>query len=493
MSEVFQSEGIQSLIYPRRHILWLIVACLCIGVVAGVAVGAVGSLALVVFFGMIAVFVTILQPDLGLAAFVVITYLQLSDVLIKFHGLPSIAQPMAVFLVGLVGLRLIFFQEWPARWGNAVLVLGLYSVAVYASIFTAYDQSLAINAFVSFFKDFLGGVVAFFLIRQTSSFKVSIWAAILAGLFMGAISVVQYWTGDFGNEFWGFGGWSTEVSGNVARERLTGPYGNPNAYSQVLITIIPLALERLWHEKKPLLRALAGMSLFCCVLTLMFTFSRGGFLTLLLTVSIFFILFRPRILPILLTLGVIVTLLQFVPAGYLDRISTISQLSSSRPSLVVDESFQGRMSENTAAWRMFLDHPLFGVGVGNYPENYQIYSREIGLDDRREARTPASLYLELLSELGIAGIVAFLVLLFYVFRTGLRANIQFFGLGFTQESYMLRAFLSGLLGYLIAAVVKNSAYANVFWILIGVGLGAVHLAHAQFERKLSAVTDHRFA
>lgn len=490
MFEVSQNDGFPGLVYTRRHILLLVLASLGLGLIAGIAVGAVGSLALIAFFGIVAVFVAILQPDLGLGAFVVITYLQLSNVLIEFHGLPSIAQPMAAFLVGLVIMRLVFFQEWPARWGNTVLMLGLYSLAVYVSIFTAYDQSVALDAFVGFFKDFLGGVVAFFLIRQTSSFRVSIWAAILAGLFMGAISVVQYWTGDFGNNFWGFGGWSTEVSGEVARERLTGPYGNPNAYSQVLITIIPLALERLWHEKKIFLRILAGLSLFCCVLTLMFTFSRGGFLTLLLTIGIFFALFRPRIFPLLLTLVVIATLLQFVPAGYLDRISTISQLSNSSPSLVVDQSFQGRMSENTAAWRMFLDHPLFGVGVGNYPENYQNYSRVIGLDDRREARTPASLYLEFLSELGIVGILAFTALLYYVFRNGLRANLQFLGLGSVQESYMLRAFLSGLLGYLIAAVVKNSAYANVFWILIGAGLGAAHLAYAQFERKYSATAGN---
>ena len=460
---------------------------LLLGSAIGLGVGRLGVLFLLVVTGLIAVLVIILQPDWGLAAFIFITYSQLSNVLIKFHDLPSIGQPMAGLLLLAVGMRLIYHREWPARWGNTILVIGLYLLAIYVSIFVADDFSVAFSAFLGFCKDILGGVLVFFLIRRAQSFRAAIWTLIAVGLFMGSISVIQYLTGTFGNEYGGFGGWVSEFSGGVDRQRMTGPYSNPNAYSQVLIVIIPLALERLWHEKKPILAIIAGLSLFMSVLTVMFTFSRGGFLTLLVTLGIFFMQFRLRILPLLLTATIAVASLQFVPGSYSQRIGTVLQLSSAEPNLVTDESFQGRLSENLAAWRMFMDNPIFGVGVGNFPVNYQDYSREIGLDSRREARTPASLYLEILSEQGFVGLAAFAMLLFYLLRNGARAQTLLSLGGLTQESYMMKAFLAGLAGYLIAAVVKNSAYANVFWVLIGVAVGALHLAYGQLEKKATAI------
>ena len=112
----------------------------------------------------------------------------------------------------------------------------------------------------------------------------------------------------------------------------------------------------------------------------------------------------------------LVAVLQFIPATYLDRISSLTQISSGQAGIVTDESFRGRLSENLAAIQMFQDHPIFGVGLNNFQLEYQEYSRRIGLDPRRELRSPASLYLEILSEQGLFGIAIFGYLIFTVFR-----------------------------------------------------------------------------
>jgi len=478
-----KKSNVPVVVTTNWSIISKILLTLVIGGIAGLLVRDMGMFALLIFPCIAVVLAAVLQPDLGVMIFLFVTYLQLSNVLIVFHGLPSIAQPLAVLLIVIIAMRIIFHREWPYNWSKTAMVLGLYVLAIFVSMYAAGNRDAALRAFVGFFKDILGGVLVFFLIRKPSSFRAAIWTLIVAGLLTGSISVFQHLTGTFSNPYWGFGGWAAQVSGDVTRERSTGPYSNPNAYAQVLITIIPLALERLWHERKTILRLVATLSLIMCVLTVTFTYSRGGFLSMLVAVGFFFAMFRPRILPLFLTVGIVFAVLQFLPAGYLNRISTVVQLTSSNQSLVADPSFRGRMSENSAAIGMFLDNPLLGVGVGNYPVNYQDYAREIGLEARREARTPASLYLEILSEQGVIGIVTFLLFLLYLFVNGFRAIRRFTANGLIEESFLMKALIAGVLGYLVAAYVKNSAYANVFWALLGVTLGAIHLSYAQISKK----------
>jgi putative inorganic carbon (HCO3(-)) transporter len=266
------------------------------------------------------------------------------------------------------------------------------------------------------------------------------------------------------------------VAGNIGRHRLEGPYSNPNAFAQVLVVVVPLALDRLWHERNALLRLLAGWAFASSVLVIFFTYSRGGFLALLFALAVLAIQYRPNFIPLLLTGGLLIAALQFLPATYTDRISTLTQFFSLQSAQVSDQSFRGRLSENTAAWQMFVDHPMMGIGIGNYRINYQDYSRDIGLDPRRSNRTPASLYLELLSEQGAVGTLIFFTLLFVVVRGLWVAKRQFTAVHLNDYAHLSAALLAGLSGYMFSAIFKNSAYSNVFWIIIGLAIGAGQVA-----------------
>jgi O-antigen ligase len=152
--------------------------------------------------------------------------------------------------------------------------------------------------------------------------------------------------------------------------------------------------------------------------------------------------------------------------------------------MVTDVSFVGRTSENTAAWRMFVDHPILGVGLGNFKDNYQNYAREIGLDRRRVQRNPASLYLELLSEQGIVGTVVFVFLLGLIFREMVFAHNNFRLSGLTDYSFMVIAMIAGFSGYLFSALFKNSAYSNVFWVIVGLAIAAGQVAYNSLHEAL---------
>jgi hypothetical protein len=78
---------------------------LAAGVIIALVVGQFGALALLAVAAIPVVVIMFLQPDLGLVIFVFITYTNLSNVLIRFFGLPSIAQPMVALLVLVILVR----------------------------------------------------------------------------------------------------------------------------------------------------------------------------------------------------------------------------------------------------------------------------------------------------------------------------------------------------------------------------------------------------
>jgi O-antigen ligase len=253
--------------------------------------------------------------------------------------------------------------------------------------------------------------------------------------------------------------------------------------------LVPLALDRLWHEKELRFRLIAGYALAVCTLAVFFTYSRNGFVTLVFTVVFLILMRRLSIAPLVVTAVFGVLLIQFLPASYTARITTLFQFSNNSTSLISDESFRGRISENIAAWRMFQDHPLFGVGLDNFQVNYQDYSRQIGLDSRRDQRSPASFYLELLSEQGLIGTTIFIVFMFFIFRSLWRAYHLFYKIGMENEAYMALAFMSGLAGYMVFYISKNSAYPNVFWVLLGTALSIAQVSETSAASLQQQIPD----
>ncbi|HEY3312737.1 MAG TPA: O-antigen ligase family protein [Anaerolineales bacterium] len=475
---------------PRSKWLSLIFAFLAIlvGLAIAFSAGEYGSLILLAVPLLIVFVFALSQPQLGLVAFIVITFTQFSEVGIKFHGYGSIAQPLAGFLLVLIVLRIALYGERPEGFGRALPILVIYALVWFASLLHAGNYLAALNAFIGFAKDALGAVIVIFFIQRPSSLKQAVWAIIFAGLFMTAISIFQEFSGTFSNNYWGFGGWQHQTTGDSTRHRLTGPYANPNAYAQVLVMIVPLAIDRLWHERRMILRILAGVTAALCTLTIAFTYSRGGFLTLIFVTAMLITLRRPNLMPMLLTGALLIGVVQFIPASYNTRILTLLQFVD-QGTQVSDPSFRGRTSENIAAWQMFMDNPLLGVGLGNFPENYQNYSRSIGLDQRRVPRSPASLYLELLSEQGLIGTGIFLFLMVLIFRELRYAKRNFNLARMTDEGNIVLALSAGFAGYLFAAITKNSAYSNVFWVIVGVALASGQVAHASRMKAEEIIVD----
>ena len=447
-----------------------------IAIVVGIAIGfsfVVVRDKLVISGGLIALFLLsmiVFKPEWGVLLLVFISYTRFSDNLIDFYGFPSIARAYIGFLVVVIAIRWISFKEVPKGWEKAIWPILAYGVVSFASALFKGNFALAQTALLDYIKDVIIAIIIIVLLKDAETFKRTIWVLLLVGIFLGGISVFQYVTDDFTNPFGGFG--QTDFKNIVAKEkdfRVSGPVGDPNYYAQIMIVLIPLGFERFWNDKNKFRKGVALLSLILSLSAVILTFSRGGFVALVIMGILLIIYFRLNVTRIVFILMVTVFFLQFVPENYAARMGTLSFLvpgSGTDPTTEV--SYRGRISEVLVGLQMFLDNPVLGVGYNNYNINYLDYSRRLGIDPRFEYRSAHSLYVEVAAETGILGLLVYAAIIYTVLSKNLQSMRRLNMAKQGELATMIAVFSISFVGYLSAALFIHDAYPRYFWLLVGI-------------------------
>ena len=281
--------------------------------------------------------------------------------------------------------------------------MAAYGIVIFLSLIYAGNPESAQAGFVIFMKDAIIAIMLVLLIQSKESFRMASWGFLSVGILLGTIALYQYFTGSFRNPYWGLA--ESEIMNIIDRTegyRIMGTFRDPNFFAQVMVVIIPIALNRVIFEKKLILKLFALWSLAASFLTVIYTFSRGGFLALCVVLGLLVLWKKPPLIAILSGILILTMLIPLLPATYFERIQTILDYLPFRGADVRSEvSFRGRMSEYEVSWQMFMDNPILGIGYENYPANYLDYSIKLGLDPRRTERSAHSLYLEILAEQGL--------------------------------------------------------------------------------------------
>jgi O-antigen ligase len=177
-------------------------------------------------------------------------------------------------------------------------------------------------------------------------------------------------------------------------------------------------------------------------------------------------------------IGILMLLFPFVPTTYRDRLTSLF-LVTTENGVYQDTSLRGRSSEMLTGLMMFVEHPILGVGVGNYKPNYQAYAQQIGLEFRTEARDPHSLYVQLLAETGILGTIAFLGMMYFLFEAlnkACKAIEQSPRLSVDWLPW-ISALRLAILSYLMTSVFLHNAYIRYLWILVAMALAGIHITY----------------
>jgi putative inorganic carbon (hco3(-)) transporter len=225
--------------------------------------------------------------------------------------------------------------------------------------------------------------------------------------------------------------------------RAAGPFGEPNFFALTLASLVPLCMYLIGRGGRG--QYLGGVSVLCIIAGVLATGSRGGLLAALFAIVAVGVAVPYRKLRIAAALVVVAGL-------------AVTPVFASQTKSAGTRSVGGRITENRIAIAMFKDHPLTGVGSGQYDFLYRDYARRIG-NDPRYFRQPHSLPLQIAAEQGLVGLLAWLVAGIVTMRFAIRRGVWGLPIG--------RAILLSIATYMIGSLFLHGAVLRLLFILIG--------------------------
>jgi O-antigen ligase len=427
-------------------------------------------------------------PELGLLLLVALVYTNASEPAIRALNIPSPLQLLALGTAVAGAVRLLSRGEGRERkliLDPLLVPLALYGIVLFASSLEADNIDLADAGLAEYLRGLLIFLIVTNLATSRPMLRNVIWALVLSGAFLGSISLYQVLTGSYGQDFGGFGRVKVaEVISQSRDPRIAGPLGDPNFYGQILVMLVPLALYRLWDEHSPGRKLVAGFALAVILGAGVFTFSRGGAVALALVVPLAVLHRKIQAKYILLVLLAVAPLSLVVPERYVGRLSTLAQLAPASSEGVLsneDSSFRDRKLLMTVALQMFADHPLLGVGAGNYSEHYAEYADHIGTtvsSDEKfgRVRYPHNLYLQIAAETGLVGLLAFAAIIAATLVSLRSAYRSFTRAGATGSADIVVSLALAITAFLATSLFLHGSYIRYLWLLVAISAAAGQIA-----------------
>ena len=254
--------------------------------------------------------------------------------------------------------------------------------------------------------------------------------------------------------------WTT---GGVVEGRAAwvGIFGNPNDVAYSLVILAPLAVYLAGHAGG--LRRILGLAAIgVYVFAIYTTFSRGGLVGLFVVLAL--VVFRhasasARIWALLLMAASIVFVMNFW-----SRQQGFSSLGQ-------DYTLNQRLTTIMTGFAMFLDHPLFGVGIGCSVIAWPLYA-PLGPQANEGALVTHNTFVQALGETGLPGFLFFVFLLGAVIRRA-RAIAAALPESEDDQTPALASVLEvSLWGYIVCGFVGGNVLSWFLYILAGL-VGAV--------------------
>lgn len=432
--------------------------------------------------------VVVWRPTLALVTLILVAYLNLSDILIRWHGAPSVLQALAVPLLvaaWFVQRRRGFRAPLPA---GLTLWLAGYVLVVWLSTAWARDVALGEQRALDITKAFVIYGLVVLLAASRRRLRLGAWTLVAGATLVGGLGVFQVVTGSFHQTFAGLARVEhAQIYGRVFEPRIAGPVGDPNFFAQMLIPAVPVALLLAHSASRVREKVVAFGCAAVVTAAVVLTYSRGGALALGVVLLLWLVgqgISRRRFAA---GAAVAVLLVVLLPSGFTRRLATFRQfMPESGDVLRLDSSFEQRRVLVTTAWHMFLDHPLTGVGAANYTLYYRPYTEETGsvvleYGDFDAPHYPHNLYLEIAAETGLPGLILFGAVLVTCFLYLRRARRAFRRAGDESSASLALAFQLALTGYLVSSLFLHGHFLRYLWLLFGFCAALDRLARSAGE------------
>ena len=375
---------------------------------------------------------------------------------------------LVVALITLIGLALTKDRSRLTRDPATLLMAALWVLFVFTTFF-AFNPQWAWYELNQVSKILLMVFVTIVLINDATKLR---YLLLVIALSIGLIGLKG-------------GIWAIASGGT---NRVYGPDGSFLADNNDIALALNMALPLLLYLSKDeprnwlrwLLRACFGMS----IVAIIFTYSRGGFVAMVLLGFMLLIKAKYKSLAVMTLLAGLLLLSPLIPQQWNNRMDTINQGEE-------DRSAHGRVNAWRTGLNIALDRPFTGGGFKTWtPQVFARYSPEPW-----NIRDVHSNYFEMLGEQGFIGFGLYVTLLFHCLTTLSRLKWQILrdpSLKWAQ--YYPDMLQASIIAYMVGGAFLGRAYFDFFYHLVAakIILKRLVLQHVTTSQQSAPVPGRKF-
>ncbi|NWG32792.1 MAG: putative O-glycosylation ligase, exosortase A system-associated, partial [Rhodocyclaceae bacterium] len=243
--------------------------------------------------------------------------------------------------------------------------------------------------------------------------------------------------------------------------RVYGPEGSFFWDSNDMALALNMTLPMLFYlakdkENTQLMNKLLWIALIMCIISIIFTYSRGGFLTLAGVGMLLLLKTKHKVFAVLIAMVALTIAMAYIPEKWFERMDTIKNYE-------MDKSAMGRINAWHTAFNVAKDRPLIGGGFETFtPRVFDIYS-----PNPSAVHDVHSIYFEIIGEHGFVAFGLFIALIFCTLLTAqkLKWSVK------TNENYKwaknyANMFQISLIAYMIGGTFLGRAYFDLFYHIV---------------------------
>jgi putative inorganic carbon (hco3(-)) transporter len=407
-----------------------------------------------------------IEPGWSLAFFAILSYL-----FVEYTRLPSMyprlqSIPIAKLLVVLTAVGLLTSarpqsnQRQSSSSGSLDLaILAFLGACILSALFSGLSDMQSLIGMITW-------AVIYFLISRTLTgpwrLRIFILLLLLLCLKLSQFEIRDYVTQQ------AFGRSADFLDKHGVGAGSSDFFGNGEDFGVAMCVVWPLAGSLFFGERKKLVKLFLLVCFVSFMISIFLCGSRGAVLGAAVAAMTLWVTNPKRIVGAAMVLFFVLGTFYFLPGATGERMR-----SALHPNQ--DETAQMRFSLWGAGIHMFEDHPLFGVGIGNFSTSY--LNDYNGQTLTPTVFVPHSIYVQALSETGLVGSVPMLMIWFFFLRVNSRTRKHLKALGMAhRKSFEYRVSIGldlAFVGYMVSGAFITVLYYPHLWYLLGLNV-ALH-------------------
>jgi O-antigen ligase len=276
--------------------------------------------------------------------------------------------------------------------------------------------------------------------------------------------------------------------------------GDENEVSVLAVCALTFAFLLFMVYKSKIKRIFYGTAVGLFLGLIAIAASRGGALALFGVSLLCFLLIKRKMRTLFFLALIVAIFVQFAPKKFFNEVDTIQQGTE-------ENTASDRVFSWTIGYKMFQNHPLFGVGPGNFPEYFGPYVGRYKHTIKRPThhnefskRVAHSTPVEWLASTGIVGSAILLILLFSLYlnwRDNRKIGKKYKRINPSDSNWILIEAIGNsaaiaVVGFWIGASFITIYISPFFWFLIPISEVSRRLLvtmYAQTEQEPEITTD----